>query len=121
MSFRLLLSTLFCLGAFQTSSDQATLAQFTSNVQSTGNTFAAGTLHIQNSLASGATLAVDNLLGGDNFDAQLDVTNSGTLDLTYAMTTQTTGSATLANALQLTVRTRTTNPCASRDGAVLYT
>jgi hypothetical protein len=120
MTYRLLLSTLFCLGAFQSSGDQATMAQYTTQVQSMANQFSAGTLHIDNSLASGATLSMDNLLAGDSFDAQLDVTNSGSLDLTYSMSTQTSGSASLANALLLTVRARTANPCATRDGAVLY-
>src|SRR6266480_3308581 len=120
MSYRLLLSTLLCLGAFPSPGEQATVAQFTSVAQSSANQFTAGTLHIQHTLASGTTLSVDNLLAGDNFDAQLDITNSGSLPLTYSMTTQTSGSPSLANALQLTVRAKTSNPCATRDCAVLF-
>ena len=61
MSYRLLLSTLLCLGAFPSPGEQATVAQFTSVAKSTANQFTAGTLHIQNTLASGTTLSVDNL------------------------------------------------------------
>ena len=70
--------------------------------------------------AEQTTLSVDNLLAGDNFDAQLDVTNNGSLDLNYALTTTITGNASLAQALMLSVRARTTNSCAARDGTVLW-
>jgi hypothetical protein len=117
MPYRLFLGALLFIG---TQSGHATVAQFTTGVDSTANQFSAGTVHIADSLASGATLSMANLVVGDSFDAELTIANSGTLDLVYALTTLTTGDATLANTLQLTVRTRTSNPCASRDGAVLY-
>src|SRR6266702_8802119 len=97
-----------------------TFAYLTTGVQSTGNQFSAGTVHVANSLAMGATLSMDNLIGGDNFDAQLDIANGGTLSLIYAVTTSRTGSAALATTLQLTIRAKTTNPCNARDGAILY-
>jgi hypothetical protein len=121
MSRRLLLSGLLLISAWQTSAEHATFALLSAGASSTGNQFSAGTLHINNALASGATLSVDNLLAGDSFDAQLDVTNTGSLGLTYALTTSTSGSAALAQALLLTLRARTSNPCSSRDGSVLYT
>jgi hypothetical protein len=45
------------------------------------------------------------------------------LGLTYGLTTSVvtvTGSAALRTTLLLTVRVKTVNPCASRDGVVLY-
>jgi hypothetical protein len=120
MTRQLLLSGLLVIGALQSPTDRTTFAVLTTSVQSTANQFSAGTLHIANGLAAGSTLSVGDLLAGDHFDAQLNVTNSGSLDLTYAMTTTTSGSAALASALELTVRAKTSNPCASRDGGVLY-
>ena len=61
-----------------------------------------------------------NLIPGDNFDAQLDISNPGTLDLIYAMTTSITGSSDLADDLLLTVRTKTASACSVRDGSLLY-
>ena len=55
-------------------------------VTSRANQFSAGTLRIAECPAT-TTLSMANLIPGDNFDAQLDITNPGTLDLTYAMTT----------------------------------
>jgi hypothetical protein len=120
MTRRLLLSGLFILGAMRAPAEQSTFALMSSAVYSTANQFTAGALHITQGLASGSTLTMANLIGGDHFDAQLDVTNDGSLELTYAMTTTTSGSAPLAAALQLTVRAKTVNPCPSRDGPVLY-
>jgi hypothetical protein len=97
------------------------MAYLTTGVQSTANQLVAGTVHIATTLAIGATLSMSHLIGGDNFDAQLNVANTGSLGLIYAVTTSYTGSAALANALQLTIRAKTTNPCASRDGTSLYT
>ena len=120
MTNRLFFSGLLFIGVMGNPGPHDTLAYLTSGVQSTGNQFSAGTVHIANSLASGASLSMDNLIGGDNFNAQLDVANSGTLSLIYAVSTSLTGSAALATTLQLTIRAKTTNPCATRDGAILY-
>ena len=120
MTTRLFFSGLLFIGVMGSPGPQGTLAYLTTDVHSMGNQFSAGTVHIGNSLAMGATLSMDNLIGGDNFDAQLDVANSGTLSLIYAVSTNLTGSAALASTLLLTVRAKTTNPCAVRDGAVLY-
>jgi hypothetical protein len=119
--FLLLFSGLFLVGLLSGPAPNGTLAFLASSVQSTGNQFTAGTVHIGNGLAMGATLSMDNLLAGDNFDAQLDVANGGSLALIYTVTTSITGSAPLATALQLTIRAKTLNPCANLDGTVLYT
>jgi predicted ribosomally synthesized peptide with SipW-like signal peptide len=97
MTNRLFFSGLLIIGVMGSPGSHGTLAYLTSSVQSTGNQFSAGTVHIANSLAMGATLSMDNLIGGDNFDAQLDVANSGTLSLIYAVSTSLTGSAALAH------------------------
>src|SRR5437660_10753685 len=119
MTNRLFFSGLLFIGVLGSPGPHGTLAYLTSSTQSTGNQFSAGTVHIGNSLAMGATLSMDNLIGGDNFDAQLDLANSGTLSLIYALSTSLTGSAALASTLQLTIRARTTNPCAAHDGPIL--
>ena len=121
MTNRLFFSGLLCIGVLSSPVPHGTAAYLTSATQSTANQFSAGTVHIANSLAMGASLSMDNLIAGDNFDAQLDVSNGGSLGLIYAMTTSFVGSASLGTSLQLTVRAKTTNPCAARDGATLYT
>jgi camelysin-like metallo-endopeptidase len=117
---RALLCGFFAVGVLSGTPAQGTSAFFSTAVTSTANQFTAGTLHIGESLAANTTLSMDNLLAGDNFDAQLDIANSGTLSLLYSMTSTIRGSASLASALQLTVRAKTTNPCSSRDGTSLY-
>lgn len=61
-----------------------------------------------------------NLVAGDSFDAQLEIVDSGSLDLRYAMTSSASGSADLASTLQVAVRTKTSNACSVRDGSTLY-
>ena len=114
-----MLGTLLLIGV-QSGPATGTLAYFASSVTSSGNQFTAGTVHIADSLGAGTTLSMDNLVAGDNFDAELTIANSGSLDLSYAMSTVTSGNAALAAAMQVTVRVRTAQPCSSRDGAVLY-
>jgi hypothetical protein len=121
MNRRLLLSTLFLIGALNGSNHLTTYALFTTSVASTNNQFSAGSLHIANSLAAGTTLSMTNLLAGDHFDRQIDINNSGSLRLRYSLTTTTSGDATLASTLQLTIRTKTTNPCVDHDGSTLST
>src|SRR6266851_9370592 len=116
MTNRLFFSGLLFIGVMGSPGPHGTLAYLTSSVQSTANQFSAGTVHIANSLAMGATLSMDDLIAGDNFDAEVDINNSGSLSLIYAMTTTLTGSGPLGSTLQLTVRAKTTNPCAARDG-----
>ena len=95
---------------------------WSTTVPSTSNYFSAGTLHMDQSLASGTTLSMDHLIAGDNFDAELDVDNSGSLPLLYSLTTSVSSDALgLTNALQSTVRVKTSNACSTRDGAVVYT
>ena len=121
MTPRILLAGLLLIGTSNSLPQSSTVAYLTTAVSSTSNQFSAGTLHIAQSLSAGTTLSVDNLLAGDNFDAQLDMSNSGTLSLVYSISSTISGDATLADALQLTIRAKSTNPCSARDGSVLYT
>jgi len=117
---RLLLTGVLVVGALSGFVQGGTIAYFTSSATSAGNQFTAGTVNLAAGVATGDTLTVSNLVPGDSFSARLTIHNGGNLDLRYAMTTSTTGSSALASALQLTIRTKTTNPCSSLDGAVLY-
>jgi hypothetical protein len=119
---QLLLGALLAIGIMSVPASHATLAHFTTAVTSTGNQFSAGNLQIGAGLHAGSTLSVANLIPGDNFDAQLDISNSGSLPLTYVMTTSITGSVALGTDLQLTVRGKTSLACSARDPAaiVLY-
>jgi hypothetical protein len=120
MARQLILSALLLIGTLSSSVEHTTFALWTTSVTSTANQFSAGTLHIADSLAAGTTLSMDHLIAGDNFDAQLNVDNSGSLPLTYALSTSVVDPNGLAATLQATVRLKTGNPCSMRDGSVLY-
>jgi len=121
MTRLVIFSGLLFVGVLCGASERGTVAALTTSTASLGNAFTAGTLHISDTVAAGTTLSMDNLIGGDNLDAEIDVANTGSLSLLYSMTSSVTGSSALASTLQLTVRAKTTNACASRDGTVLYT
>jgi predicted ribosomally synthesized peptide with SipW-like signal peptide len=116
---RLILTALLLIGALSGFVKGGTYAMYTSKPTSANNTFTSGTVTLSAGLAPTNTLTMTNLVPGDSFVAQLDVQNNGTLPLYYALTTGTTGSAPLASALQLTIRTKTANPCTSLDGTIL--
>jgi hypothetical protein len=119
MTPRILLGALIAIGIMSGSAAQGTIAHFSTVVTSQGNQFSAGTLRIDD-LPMSSTLSMSNLIAGDNFDAQLVISNPGTLDLTYAMTTSFIGSTDLADDLLLTVRAKTSSACSVRDGSLLY-
>jgi hypothetical protein len=120
---RLFLSGMLCMGVLSGSVEHGTLARFTTQVTDTKNQFTAGNVRIDQAFGAGSTLSISDLAAGDNFDAQLNVSNAGSLPFTYSMAdsvTIITGSTALPNTLQLTVRAKTSNPCSARDGTVLY-
>jgi hypothetical protein len=121
MMSRILLAGLLLVGVSNSSPQASTVAFMTSAAASTSNQFSVGTLHIAQSVSAGTTLSMDNLLAGDDFDAQLDVSNVGTLSLVYSIGSTIVGNAALGDALQLTVRAKSSTPCSARDGSVLYT
>src|SRR5207249_3448033 len=98
MTRQLLLSGLLLIGAVTSSTPYTTNAMWTTLTSSTSNQFSAGTLHISDNLAIGTTLSMDHLIAGDNFDAELDVDNSGSLSLVYALSTSVSDPAGLTTA-----------------------
>jgi hypothetical protein len=117
---RIVLAAVLVVGVLSTYPQGQTRAYLTTTVNSSGNSFTAGNVQIGAGIAAGDTLTMSNLVPGDSFVARLTIQNSGDLDLLYAMSTTTSGDATLASTLQLTIRTETTNPCSSQDGTIVY-
>ena len=83
------------------------LAVFTDLTTNDGNSFSSGTVDLTVSPAT-AAVTLANMAPGDRVTEPLDVTNSGLLDLRYAVESTTTED-TLASALELTVKTGVTN------------
>jgi hypothetical protein len=118
---RLLLTGLLVAGVLSDLPRGDTVAYYTGAVSRGSNQFTTGIVSLTTGVAVGDTLTMTNLVPGDSFTARLQINATGsTLDLRYAMTTTTSGSATLASTLQLTVRTKTSNPCTNQDGTILY-
>ena len=99
----------------------SSLALFTDSEDVTGNAFATGTVDLTATPAT-AVVTATNMAPGDQVTAPLDVANSGTLELRYAMASTTTEDI-LAAELDLTVKLGVTT-CDdadwTTDGTVLY-
>ncbi len=97
------------------------LAVFTDQKANSANTFTTGSVSLTDT-PSTALVTFANMAPGDSTIQPLQIANAGSLDLRYAMTTSATNTdgKALMNQLQLTVRTKTANPCTSEDGTVLY-
>ena len=97
------------------------LSLFTQSVDNGGNAFTSGSVDISTSPAS-AFVTMSNMAPGDSVTDQVTVSNGGTLELRYALTTSATNtdSLDLRDALTLTIKTLGTN-CATFDGTQLYT
>src|SRR5438067_10264598 len=100
---KLLLTGLLLIGALSGFVKGGTYAMYTATATSSANTFTSGTVTLGAGLTVPNSLTMTNLVPGDACDAQLNVTDSGTLPLYYALSTSTSGSASLASALQLTI------------------
>src|SRR5690606_23799643 len=85
------------------------------------NEFTTGTILLNDGPAA-ARVTFPNMAPGGVTLQPLTISNTGTLALRYAMTTSATDADAkgLRDQLELTVRTKTANPCANEDGAVLY-
>ncbi len=94
--FALIGSTVAMIGAGAMS-----LALFTDTAATSGS-FTTGTIDINTSTAT--LFTVGNMMPGDTQTATLTVSNGGTAQLRYAMTSATTGSAVLAGQLTLAIR-----------------
>jgi len=99
------------------------LAVFTSTAANGSNEFDTGTVVISTSPAS-AFVTYSNMLPGDSVTQALTVSNTGSAQLRYAMTTATTDtdSKNLAGQIVLTVKTQDTDTsgCGNFDGTQLY-
>jgi hypothetical protein len=97
------------------------LSLFTESVDNDGNAFTSGSVDISTSPAS-AFITMSGMAPGDSVTDQVAVSNDGTLELRYAMTTVATNtdSLNLRDALTLTIKTLGTD-CATFDGTELYT
>ena len=108
----LLLSSLIAVGG--------SLAIFTSNPALAGNAFTTGTVVLGLNPAS-ALLTSANMMPGDTVNGSLVVSNTGTAQLRYAMTSASTNAdgKSLMTQITLTVKTLGTS-CAVFDGTSLY-
>ncbi len=97
------------------------LAVFTDQETNDANTFTTGSIAIDDAPDS-AFLTVTAMAPGDSVIQPLTITNNGSLELRYAMTTAATDAdaKALRDELDLTIRTKTANPCSSEDGTILY-
>jgi len=97
------------------------LALFTSTTTLSGNAFTTGTVSLGLNPAT-ALLTAASMMPGDTVAGSLVVTNTGTAQLRYAMTSASTNADAkgLMNQLTLTVKTLGTS-CAVFDGTSLYT
>ena len=96
-------------------------AIFTSTASVGSNTFTAGTVIIGTSPTT-ALVTFSNMAPGDEVTAPITVSNTGTLDLRYAITSATSENV-LATQLQLTIKsgvTTCTNGGFGADGTVIY-
>ncbi len=97
------------------------LAVFTDTQSVASNTFSTGTVDISTSPTS-ALVTFADMLPGDQVTAPITVTNAGTADLRYAITSTTTENV-LAAQLDLTIKsgvTTCTNAGFSATGTVIY-
>lgn len=96
------------------------LSLFTQSVDNGGNTFTSGSVIISTSPAS-AFVTMSNMAPGDTVTHSLTISNGGSLQLRYAMTTVATNVDTknLRDALTLVIREKGTD-CATFDGTQLY-
>lgn len=101
-------------------SSAMTLALFTDTATVGTNAFTTGTIDIATSPTS-ALVSFTSMMPGDAVTGSLSVSNSGTAELRYALTTSTTNTdaKSLHDALALDVRTQGTS-CAAFDGTSLY-
>ncbi len=118
---RKLLATIVVMAAFVGLISLSVLALFTDTASVPGNTFTTGTVDISTSPTS-ALVTFSGMAPGDQVTNPITVTNAGTLQLRYAVTSTTTEN-TLAGQLDLTVKsgvTTCTNAGFGASGTVIY-
>lgn len=118
---RNLLATIVVLAAFVALISLSVLAVFTDTASVPGNTFSTGTVDISTSPTS-ALVTFSGMAPGDQVTAPITVSNLGTLQLRYAVTSTTTENV-LAAQLDLTIKsgvTTCTNGGFGTDGTAVY-
>ncbi len=116
-----LAATGLILAAFATVLTVSVQALFTDTASVPANTFTAGTIDISTSPTS-ALVTFATMAPGDEVTNPVTVSNDGTLDLRYAITSTTTENV-LAGELDLTIKsgvTTCTNGGFDTDGTVIY-
>ncbi len=116
-----ILVTLIAVGLLSAGTGLGGLAVFTDQAVNDANTFTTGTVDISTSPAT-AFITYSDMAPGDEVTQPLTVSNDGSLELRYAVTSTTTED-TLAPQLDLTVKsgvTTCTNAGFGTDGTVLY-
>ena len=118
--YRRILISLVAIGVLTSFMGLGGLSLFTATTDNDGNVFTTGSVDISTNPAS-AFLTMSDMAPGDSVTAQLTVSNTGTLDLRYAMTTVADNDDLLglAAALTLVIREEGTD-CTTFDGNVLY-
>ena len=123
---RRILLTLLAIGLLASLSGLASLAVFTDSQAVPANLFTTGTVDISTAPAS-AIVTLTNMAPGDLITDDVVVSNAGTLDFRYAITSSATNADGLAlkDALTLTINTIDVTtpgtPCDDFDGTQLYT
>ena len=121
MMMRRALATAMVLALFLGLVTLSALALFTDSASVPANTFTTGTVDITTSPTT-ALVTFSAMAPGDQVTAPITVTNAGTMQLRYAVTSTTTENV-LAAALDLTVKsgvTTCTNAGFGVDGTVVY-
>lgn len=119
--WKYVLAAVLAIGVLSAGVRVATLAVFTKSVSVGANTFSTGTVDVSTSPAS-ALITFSNMAPGDKVTSPITVTNAGTLQLRYAVSSTTTEN-TLAAQLLLTIKsgvTTCTNAGFGTDGAQVY-
>jgi len=117
-----ILVVLLLVGVVAASLGVASNAIWTDSEDVDANTFSTGTLDIGTSPTT-ALVTYSDMAPGDEVTAEITVSNDGSLDLRYAVTSTTTED-TLAAQLDLTIKsgvTTCTNAGFDTDGTVIYT
>lgn len=120
----MLIRALFVLSAASligAAGTQESLAVFGDSEENAANVLSSGSVSIADA-PDAAFLTMANMAPGDSTIASLDVSNDGTLELRYALTSSSTNDDAkgLAAQLVLEIRTETGNGCAALDGVLLF-
>jgi predicted ribosomally synthesized peptide with SipW-like signal peptide len=117
-----ILFVLLVAGVIAASLGVASNAIWTDSDDVTGNAFSTGSVILSTNPTSALVSFTAGAPGQDTSPQTLTVTNGGTMELRYAvtMTADNTDLKGLYAELDLTVKTKTANPCSTFDGTVLY-